>query len=108
MRPGSLTSLPFCTGLAARIGSKSLSGCTCSVTPADSAFQPRANWSSTLSYEDRVASLEEFIGDRADEDGVEDVLIGAAGRDWFFAMLSGTSQDQLSGLAGQEMIHELE
>jgi Ca2+-binding RTX toxin-like protein len=63
-------------------------------------------WANTPSYEDRVAALESYIADRVDDDDVEDVLIGAAGRDWFFAALSG-ARDRLSGRTSEELVHDL-
>jgi hypothetical protein len=64
-------------------------------------------WSSGVPYEDRVAALDAFLGARVADDGLGDVLIGAAGRDWFFARLSGANRDQLPGLLEDELVHDL-
>jgi Ca2+-binding RTX toxin-like protein len=67
----------------------------------------QAGWTGSGSYLERIAALDAFLGARVSDDGVADRLVGGGGFDWFFARMTGPTADQLLGLNGTEIIHEL-
>jgi hypothetical protein len=82
-----------------------------------------AEWTSARSYADRVANLSGTgSGPRANgnyflkasgpdatvySNGKQDVLHGGSGTDWFFAKLSGSVTDILTGLHDSEIVEDL-
>jgi PKD repeat protein len=70
-------------------------------------------WAADAAYDTRVARLTGGVGgvrltaDTVQDDGVSDELTGAAGRDWFFATVSGRACDHLTDRHADERLAAL-
>jgi PKD repeat protein len=66
-----------------------------------------AEWTSSLTYDERVAALNGVLAPRISDDGVTDFLVGSSDQDWFFALLSGADADLILGHHPGEVIDDL-
>jgi hypothetical protein len=62
-------------------------------------------WGSSASYAARTAALGSYFNTTTvHDDGMSDLLCGGGGRDWVFALLSGSQKDRLRNIAGNATV----
>jgi Putative Ig domain/PKD domain/RTX calcium-binding nonapeptide repeat (4 copies) len=64
-------------------------------------------WTSPLTYDERVAALNGVLAPRVSDDGVTDFLSGSSDQDWFFALLCGANSDVILDRQCGEVVNKL-